>query len=684
MTHRLSARPSRGSRSLSRRYPAVLGAALGLLAAGWLAGCSAPAPDGDAGDTATAHAEYSIEDFLATTRIRGASFSPDRSKILISSDQSGIFNAYAVAAADGAMTQLTDLTETVQTISYFPHDERFLYNADQGGNELDHLYVKEMDGSTVDLTPGEQLKAFFGGWADDERSFFVLTNERDQRYFDVYEVTVDGYQRQPFYQDEEGLQFGGVSPDKRTIAFTRPNTRQDSDVLLYDRDSGQTRVLTTHEGDVVNDFADFSPAGDAVYYTTDAGSEFLYLMRQDLATGASREVVRTDWDVAFADFSRDGHYLVVGINNDAVTELRLYRVSAGDEAAGGGEQLTQVELPAMGSLNIVNVILAPDSSQMAFYAASSRSPNDLYLYGLDGSAPRQLTRSLNPAIDPQQLVEAEVVRFASFDGVEIPGLLYRPIQASATAKVPALVWVHGGPGGQSRVGYDPLQQYLINHGYAIFAINNRGSGGYGKTFSELDDRAHGAGDLDDCVTSKQMLIDTGWVDPAKIGILGGSYGGYMVAAALAFRPEEFDVGVNLFGVTNWLRTLRSIPPWWEAARKSLYKEMGDPDKDEEYLRSISPLFHAENIQRPLLVLQGANDPRVLQVESDEIVEKVRANGVPVVYEIFDDEGHGFNRKINREAGYRKILEFLDQYLKGEAPAGADASGQEADEAKEAA
>jgi dipeptidyl aminopeptidase/acylaminoacyl peptidase len=240
--------------------------------------------------------------------------------------------------------------------------------------------------------------------------------------------------------------------------------------------------------------------------------------------------------------------------------------------------------------------------------------------------------------------------------------LYKPHQASADNKVPALVLVHGGPGGQSRIGYRALIQYLVNHGYAIYAINNRGSSGYGKTFEGLDNRAHGKGDLDDCVWSKKLLVETGYVDESKIGIIGGSYGGYMVLAALTFRPEEFNVGVNLFGVSNWVRTLQSIPPYWESLKAALEKEMGDFD-DEEYLKSISPLFHADKIVKPMIVLQGANDPRVLKVESDEIVEAAKNNGVPVEYVVFDDEGHGFLKKENKQKGYEAILKFLDKYLK---------------------
>ena len=255
------------------------------------------------------------------------------------------------------------------------------------------------------------------------------------------------------------------------------------------------------------------------------------------------------------------------------------------------------------------------------------------------------------------------MRFKSFDDLEIPGVLYKPKQASSTNKVPALIWVHGGPGGQSRTGYSAMQQHLVNHGYAIFAVNNRGSSGYGKTFFHLDDKKHGTDDLQDIVYGKKHLQSLDWVDADKIGIMGGSYGGFMTAAALAFEPEEFKVGINIFGVTNWVRTLNSIPPWWESFKKALYDEMGDPATDGERHRAISPLFHADNITKPLMVIQGANDPRVLQIESDELVAAVKANGVPVEYVLFDDEGHGFSKKENRISASNAYLNFLDTYLK---------------------
>jgi dipeptidyl aminopeptidase/acylaminoacyl peptidase len=245
----------------------------------------------------------------------------------------------------------------------------------------------------------------------------------------------------------------------------------------------------------------------------------------------------------------------------------------------------------------------------------------------------------------------------------IPSIYYKPHGASATNKVPAIVYVHGGPGGQTRRGYSAQIQYLVNNGYAVLGINNRGSSGYGKSFFAADDKKHGREPLWDCTEAKTYLASLGYIDADKIGIMGGSYGGYMTVAALAFRPEVFKVGVNIFGVTNWIRTLESIPPYWEASRKALYQEIGDPVADREFLLATSPLFHAKEIRKPMIVIQGANDPRVIKAESDDIVAAVQKNGVPVEYVVFPDEGHGFSKKKNSMEANQKILAFLDKYLK---------------------
>ena len=632
--------------------------------------CAGEAPSGSAAvgvEVPAGFTRYTIEQFLATTSFFGSSFSPDGSTILVSSNESGIFNAHAVPISGGDPVPLTDSdTESIRVVSWFPEDERFLYLSDRGGDELDHLYVQTPAGAVTDLTPGDGLKAVFAEWADDERSFFVGSNERDERFFDIYEIAVDGYAKTLVYRNEEGYDLSLISRDGRRLVLSKVNNNVDNDLYLYDRDTGEMRHLTPHEGNATYAAQDFAPDG-TLYLTTDEGTEFTYLARLDLDTLEREVVLQPDWDVWYAYFSENDRFLVAGVNEDARTRIHLFEMPG----------MTEVALPEMPGLDITSVNISDDETSMVFYASSSRSPQNLYVHEIGASAePRRLTESLTGELDPAHLVDGEVVRFASYDGTPIPGILYRPHQAGPDTPVPAVVWVHGGPGGQSRVGYNGLLQYLVNHGYAVYAINNRGSSGYGKTFFQLDDRRHGDADLDDCVASKDMLAATGWVDTERIGILGGSYGGYMTLAALTFRPEAFAAGVDLFGISNWHRTVNSIPPWWTSARDALEQEMGEFD-DEAFFKAKSPLFHADRIVRPLMVLQGANDPRVLQAESDEIVEAVRANGVPVEYVLFEDEGHGFVKKENQLVAYRRIREFLDVHLR-ELPGSRQVVGQEGD------
>jgi dipeptidyl aminopeptidase/acylaminoacyl peptidase len=598
---------------------------------------------------------YTIEDFMSSTAYRGASFSHDNAKILVSNNSSGIYNVYAVNTDGSGETQLTDsTTNAMVAISYFPDDERFLFTADQGGNELNHLYLQGPNGSVVDLTPGENLKASFSGWAGDNQSFYVQTNERDPRFFDVYEYSLsEGYPREMFFLNEEGFFPSSISDNGQYISLLKAITTNDTNLYVQDLNNGERTEITPHTGNVSSSPSAFSPDNLYFYYTTDEGSEYQHLMRHDLANGDKETVVEMDWDIYYGVFSREGNYLVVAANVDARTQLLMYNANT----------LEPLDAPGIDNVNVTSVQFSHGDTEVALYGSGSRFPSDLFVKSISSNEQaRRLTQSLNANIDSEHLVDADVVRFSSYDGVEVPGVLYVPHSASADNKAAAMVWVHGGPGGQTRASYSPLIQYLVNHGYVVYGINNRGSSGYGKTFYAMDDQRHGEADLGDVVASKQMLIDTGVVDPERIGIIGGSYGGYMVVAALAFEPDAFEVGVDIFGVTNWLRTLENIPPWWEAQKVALYTEMGDPATDRERLERISPLFHAENIVKPMIVLQGANDPRVLQIESDEMVAAVRRNDVHVDYHVYPDEGHGFRNKENEINGYRAIREFLDRYL----------------------
>lgn len=599
--------------------------------------------------------KYTIEQFFKNTDIYGAGFSHDESKLLVTSNETGIFNLFTLPVNGSKADQLTkSITESFFAISYFPEDDRILYSADEGGNELDHIYLLNEDGSVKDITPWEQAKSEFFDWARDNKSFFFISNKRDPKFFDLYETDIVNFEPKIVYLNENGLDVKSISADKRYLAISKSITSSNNELYILDLETKATTHVSKHEGEARYDAQFFDIKAGNLFFLTNENNEFQYLVKYNIKTRTKEKAWGTDWDLWYAYDSYNEKYRIIGLNEDARTIVIVVDLATGDI----------VSMPDFGESDIKRISVSKSENLLFMAVGSSIYPNDIYVYDFRTKNLKKLTHTLNPEINPEDMVTGMVVRYSSFDGLKIPAIYYQPHSATVGNTVPALIWVHGGPGGQSRLSYSALIQYLVNHDYAVLAVNNRGSDGYGKTFNKMDDRKHGDVDLKDCIYGKSFLASTGVVDQENIGIIGGSYGGYMTMAALAFTPEEFAVGVNIFGVTNWLRTLRSIPPYWESFKKALYAEMGDPNTvDSLMLYNTSPLFHAKNVIKPLMVLQGKNDPRVLQAESDEIVEAVKKKGVPVEYILFDDEGHGFVKKENEIEGYGKILEFLDKHLK---------------------
>ena len=602
-------------------------------------------------------AEYSIEQFYKNESVTGGSFSNDESRLIISSNETGIFNVFEINIASAEKTQRTfSDKESFFGIDEVPNSSNILYSADKGGNENSHIYLLDSAGTSTDLTPGDDVKTGFNGWSDDKNHMLYMSNKRDPRYFDMYKMDLSNWDSKMIYQNDEGLNIGDVSHNEKIYSISKSITTSENKLFLLFNETGDKTEISTEVG--TYNASGFSKDDAFFFYTTDVGKEFTYLVKYEIATGETEVIFQDSWDVMYSYLSENETYRVIGVNEDGKNTLIILDNKTNEK----------VDFPEIVDGDIKGVNISESEKQMRLVVGSSKSSNDIYMYNFESKTLNRLTNTMSSELDADMLVSSQVVRYKSFDGLEIPAIYYKPLTASANNKAPALVWVHGGPGGQSRVGYRGLIQYLVNHGYAILAVNNRGSSGYGKTFNKMDDLNHGDKDLKDCIWGKKWLQEQDYIDADKIGIIGGSYGGYMTMAAMAFTPDEFKVGVNIFGVTNWLRTLKSIPPHWESFREALYKELGDPTTaDSTRLYEISPLFHAENIKNPVMVLQGANDPRVLQVESDEIVAAIKKNNVPVEYVLFSDEGHGFRKKENEIKGYGQILTFLDTHLKGGTP-----------------
>lgn len=619
----------------------------GLLLWGGLIGCRQGATD-----EGPPFQRYRIEQFVETVSIRGGTFSPDETELLFSSDRSGVWNAYTVPIEGGQPLQITQSDkEPIYALSFFSRDRRILCATPSPMGRFDHIRLRSAEGELKDLTPGLEAGFEFLEWSRDRKSFFYA-RWRESGHFDLCEMDAKTLESHLLFRNTEGFMLGPVSDDRRFVALSKLHSAFDADLYLYDRKEDLLQHLSQHDGQIYFRPVCFEVGSHDLYYLTDEGYEYNYLMRYDAETGHQGKVEEAEGDILYAQFSRTGHYRVVGINRQGRTELRLYETSSGE----------QVRLPEMPAGQITSVSFSPDEHWMAFNLNSPRSPNDLFVYEFASRTYRKLTESLPAEIDQRHLVEPKAVHYPSFDGLEIPALYYQPREIEPGKKVPGLIWASDGGDEASQIRFRPLLQYLVNHGYAVLTVSNRGSFGFGKTFYSLDRRRHGHDDLQDCIAGKKFLISTGVVEPERIGIIGRSYGGFLVLAGLAFQPDEFAVGIDLSGVNNWIYTLQSIPPWYPG-RQILFQKIGHPEKDADYLRKISPLQHAEKIQRPLLVFQGARDPRVNREDTDQLVQILKGKGVPVDYVVFEDEGHMVRSKANSIKLYKKILKFLEVYLR---------------------
>ncbi len=597
--------------------------------------------------------------------ISGLSFSPDGGKVLVSMDTDGVPNAWALPTGKGEPVQLTrSAKEPVWAVSYFPADERFLYRGGPAGDE-EHLFVRERDGKAVELVPGRATRFF--GWAGDGKSFFVEALNSSGPSWDLFRVAVaPGYEKTRLDRNSSHVsRLAAVSADARYVAYVEKFSDLTRNLRLRDLTTGQSRSLKANEGFEVNIPLRFSPDARILLLLHDGERPFRALERVETATGpvkelVSKELVREDWDLLDAVYSSDGKRAALIAGGDSRSSLQLYDTATWKPVPLPG-------LPATGE--VTAVAFSRDGRSLAFVASASDSPPAVWLYDLARpGAPRRLSTGGAGAGDGW--VAGEVRRFkASFDQQEIPGILYKPRAASPEHPVPAVVWVHDGPSGQATLAFDPLIQSLVGRGYAVYAVNPRGSFGYGKPFLQLDDRRHGEGDLQDCVDAKAQLAATGWVDPARIAVGGMGFGGFLTLDALAFEPQAFAAGIDLFGVSDWQRLINSMP-YGQSERTSLTEELGHVT-DLLAAQHMNPRAKAGDIVRPLLIVQGERDPLAIPSDAAEIAGRMKGNQRTVELVTLPEAAHGLVLRADREKVYAAMADFLDANLKG---AAAKASG----------
>jgi dipeptidyl aminopeptidase/acylaminoacyl peptidase len=590
--------------------------------------------------------------------ISGLSISPDGGKVLVATDSDGVPNAYALPVAGGPPVQLTkSLKDPVEVEGYFPKDERFVYRSGPAGGES-RLFVRELDGKAVEIAPGKNSRLL--GWTSDGGSMLVEIENRGAQSSDLYRIAADGYARTLIHRNSSRVShLAAVSPDGRFLTYAEDYGDLIRNVRIRDLRTGRDRTLQAGEGFNVRIPLGFSPDSTNLLILSDVdsqfqGGQFRGLTRVEPVTGETRDLVRKSWDLLDAVYSPDGKRIAVIAGGDTRSGMELYDAAT----------LQPVALPALpGVGEVTAVAFSRDGSKLAVLASGSALPPGVWIYDLaTPGAPRRLDAAPEPPAGGW--VEGEVTRFKSFDGMEIAGILYKPRQASPDRKVPAVVWIHDGPSGQARLGFDPLVQTLVQRGYAVYQVNERGSFGYGKNFLQLDDREHGVKDLGDCIAAKGMLATTGWVDPARIAVGGEGFGGFLTLVALAFKPQEFAAGIDLFGISNWQRVLDSLPHG-ATERTILSDEMGHVADLKAALLMV-PYAKAGDIVRPLLLVQGGKDRLAIPSEAAEIAAAMRKKKRVVEELVLPDAAHGLILRSDREKVYKAVADFLDRNLKAAA------------------
>jgi len=592
----------------------------------------------------------SIEAYLMARSAKGGAFSPNGHALAFLLDTTGVPQVYRLDAPGAEPQPLTAFPDSVRSVHWSPDGASLLFAMDQGGDEREQLYLIGADGAGCRaLTSAPEAIHTFGGWSADGRRIAFAANRRNAAYFDVYTLDVETGEEQCVLERDGYFNPVAWGPDGAHLLVREHHSSFNHDLHLLDLATGALRHLTPHTGNARYLTPHLLPDGRSVVCCTDQDRDFLGLVRTDVKTLNSYRLLEKRADVECCDVSADGRRVAALLNRDGWSELVAARL--GDRMLSG---LVSARLPGVAN----DCRMARSGSCIAVSLNGPTRNFNVWSVDPETTSRVQWTQAPLGDLAGIPLVEPEAVRYPSHDGLQIPALLYRAKDAGA-GPLPAIVHVHGGPESQDRPNFSAVYQYLAQRGYLVLAPNVRGSTGYGNAYAHLDDREKRYDALRDVEYAHRWLAASGAADPQRIAVMGASYGGFTVLACLTRQPELWAAGVDIVGISNFETFFQNTGPWRRALRAAEY---GDPEQDRELLRDLSPIHAVDRIQAPLFVVQGANDPRVPQVESDQMVERLRARNHPVDYLLFPDEGHGIVKLGNRIKTYTAVADFLDRCL----------------------
>jgi dipeptidyl aminopeptidase/acylaminoacyl peptidase len=550
----------------------------------------------------------------------------------------------------GYQTQVTFDTNGVSGVWLSPRDpDIMVLSSAVGGNERTQLYLANPSGGEWKrITKDDQAIYSFGTWARDGSRFSFATNTRNKKDFDLYEYNADEKAAFLLYQGEGPNRAADISPDNRYVLMVREYSAANTDIFIYDREVGKTRLLTPHEGDVVYQSPIWNNDSKGFFFLTNQDREYNGLAYWSLDSAAFGWVITPEADVEQFALSNDGSFLSWTVNDNGFSRFYFRNLRRGGDT--GPTRLPDGVIQGMK--------FSPDNSKLFFTFGSATHPFDVWMYETGSDRMHELTFSALGGLAKSALLNPELIEYESFDGRKIPAFWYAPL--GVKGKYPVIVAAHGGPEGQARPDVSPLLQYYLSRGYGVLEPNVRGSTGYGKSYMALDNVRKRMDSVKDYEYAARWLKSKPEVDSTRLIIYGGSYGGFIALSCLTTYPETWAAGASVVGISNFVTFLKNTGIYRRAQREAEY---GSLAADSAFLAEISPVNHADKLKAPLFIIQGANDPRVPKEEAEQMAAAIKAKGGVVQYLLFDDEGHGLSKTKNKITAYSAMVDFLDQHLK---------------------
>ena len=595
-----------------------------------------------------------IEKLYMTRQIGSATWCPDGKSVAFISNISGRNNLWMVPAEGGWPVQLTVSDQRQTAPTWSPDGKWIAYQSDYDGDELwDIFLVSPNTGKVVNLTQTREIAEVSPRWSPDGRflAYEVKPKTSAAYEIDVYDMIMRDVKHVTTNTPQDKRNSSPIwSKDGKFIVYSQEQAKgTDSNIFIADVATGQSTMLTPHEGEQLYFANDLAPDGKRVLLTSNAANGYDNIGLLDIASKKISWITKDKWEIRGGEFTPDGKSITFSANVDGNEDIYLH-----DLAAGKSTMLLipkGVNAPSGGSS-----AFTADGTRMLYYHNGPTAPGDLWVYHVGNGKSNQITHSLVVGVRSEDMVEPYLVHYPSRDGKwTISAFLYVPFNMARNGQNAAIVYIHGGPTSQTMNSFNRFVQFAVNQGYMVLAPNYRGSTGYGKEFQQANLFDMGGGDLQDVLAGVDWIKQTGHLDPKKIAVMGGSYGGYLSMMAVTKAPDLWAAGVPIVPFVNWFTEIENEDP---VLQQSDLATMGDPVRNRALYEERSPINYIDQIKAPLLLLAGGHDPRCPKSETQQVVDAIKKRGGTVDAKVYENEGHGFARVENQIDAYKRVADFL--------------------------